>query len=112
MSWKKKLIILKPAIAMLKASLISNISLNIHKESEKLEELYPTVHEWKVIKEIVELLNPFEAATRLLSVVKYPTIGFIYPCICNLREKLEIDFTSLKLMMQNIAEMQYSQLPL
>uniref|UniRef100_U9TT49 HAT C-terminal dimerisation domain-containing protein n=1 Tax=Rhizophagus irregularis (strain DAOM 181602 / DAOM 197198 / MUCL 43194) TaxID=747089 RepID=U9TT49_RHIID len=59
---------------MLKASLISNVSLNIHKEGEKLEELYPTIHEWKVIKEIVELLNPFEAATCLLSDVKYPTI--------------------------------------
>ncbi|CAB5325836.1 unnamed protein product [Rhizophagus irregularis] len=92
----QRLIILKPAIAMLKASLINNVSSNIHKESEKLEELYPTIHEWKVIKEIVELLNPFEAATRLLSSVKYPTIGFTYPCICNLRERLEIDFTSLK----------------
>ncbi|CAB4415604.1 unnamed protein product [Rhizophagus irregularis] len=81
---------------MLKASLISKVSLNIHKKGEKLEELYPTVHEWKVIKEIVELLNPFEAATCLLSGVKYPTIGFTYPCICNLRERLEIDFTSLK----------------
>ncbi|CAB4410475.1 unnamed protein product [Rhizophagus irregularis] len=84
------------SIAMLKASLISNVSLNIHKEGEKLEELYPTVHEWKVIKEIVELLNPFEAATCLLSDVKYLTIGFTYSCICNLRERLEIDFTSLK----------------
>ncbi|CAB5217502.1 unnamed protein product [Rhizophagus irregularis] len=49
----RQLIILKPAIAILKASLISNVSSNIHKEGEKLEELYPTVHEWKVIKEIV-----------------------------------------------------------
>ncbi|CAG8742837.1 2229_t:CDS:2, partial [Rhizophagus irregularis] len=32
---------------VIKASLISNVSLNIHKEGEKLEELYPTVHEWK-----------------------------------------------------------------
>ncbi|GBB83940.1 hypothetical protein RclHR1_01060004 [Rhizophagus clarus] len=53
---------------MLKAFLISNTNLNIHKE--------------------VELLNPFEAATHLLSGVNYPTIGF--------REKLETEFTSLK----------------
>ncbi|GES76347.1 zinc finger BED domain-containing protein 1-like [Rhizophagus clarus] len=58
--------------------------------------IVPTVHEWKIIKEIVELLNPFEAATRLLSGVNYPTICFTYPCICNLREKLETEFTSLK----------------
>ncbi|GES91823.1 zinc finger BED domain-containing protein 1-like [Rhizophagus clarus] len=92
----QRLIILKPTVVMLKASLISNTNLNIHKEGEKLEELCPTVHEWKIIKEIVELLNPFEAATRLLSGVNYPTIGFTYPCICNLREKLETEFTSLK----------------
>ena len=41
----QRLVILKPAIAMLKASLISNISLNIHKEDDKIEELYPTIHE-------------------------------------------------------------------
>ncbi|GES76109.1 zinc finger BED domain-containing protein 1-like [Rhizophagus clarus] len=92
----QRLVILKPTVVMLKASLISNTNLNIHKEGEKLEELYPTVHEWKIIKEIAELLNPFEAATRLLSGVNYPTIGFTYPCICNLREKLETEFTSLK----------------
>jgi hypothetical protein len=74
---------------MLKASLIG-------KEGDKIEELYPTVYEWKVIKEMIELLSPFEAATRLLSGVKYPTIGFTYPCICNLKERLETDFTSLE----------------
>ena len=81
---------------MLKASLISNTSLNIRKEGDKIEELYPTVHEWKVIKEMIELLNPFEAATRLLSGVRYPTIGFTYPCIFSLKERLEADFTSLE----------------
>ncbi|CAG8504760.1 625_t:CDS:2 [Funneliformis mosseae] len=41
----QRLIILKPAILMLKVSLMSNTSSYIHKESEKLEELYPTVNE-------------------------------------------------------------------
>jgi hypothetical protein len=45
---------------------------------------------------MIELLSPFEAATRLLSGVKYPTIGFTYPCICNLKERLETDFNSLE----------------
>lgn len=85
----QRLIILKPAITMLKASLIG-------KDGNKIEELYPTVHEWRVIKEMIELLSPFEAATRLLSGVKYPTIGFTYPCICNLKERLETDFNSLE----------------
>jgi hypothetical protein len=92
----QRLIILKPAIAMLKTSLTSNTSSNIHKEGEKLEELYPTNYEWKVIEEMIELLSPFETATRLLSGVQYPTIGFTYPCICNLKDRLEANFTSLE----------------
>ena len=92
----QRLVILKPAISMLKASLLSDSSLSIQKEGEKLEELYPTVDEWKVINEIVKLLDPFERATRLLSGIKYPTIGFTYPIIYNLKERFETDFNSLK----------------
>jgi len=92
----QRLIILKPAISMLKASLMSDTSLHIRKEGEKLEELYPTVYEWKVLKEMIELLSPFETVTRFLSGIKYPTIGFTYPSICNLREILENDFISFE----------------
>jgi hypothetical protein len=45
---------------------------------------------------MIELLNPFEIATRFLSGVKYPTIGFAYPSMCNLRERLESDFILLE----------------
>ena len=41
---------------MLKTSLINDLSSYIHKEGEKLEELYSTAYEWKIIKEMVELL--------------------------------------------------------
>ncbi|PKK72218.1 hypothetical protein RhiirC2_777472 [Rhizophagus irregularis] len=44
----------------------------------------------------IELLSPFENAIYFLSDVKYPIIGFIYPCIYNLREKLENDFALLE----------------
>ncbi|GES88575.1 zinc finger BED domain-containing protein 4-like [Rhizophagus clarus] len=43
------------------------------------------------IKQLVD-----KSATHLLSGVNYPTIVFTYPCICNLREKLETEFISLK----------------
>ena len=92
----QRLAILKPAIQMLKASLMNETSSYSRKEAEKLEKLCPTISEWNVIKEISELLNPFEEATRLLSGVKYPTIGFTYPSICNLKEKLESDFSLLE----------------
>ncbi|GBB89702.1 hypothetical protein RclHR1_01650009 [Rhizophagus clarus] len=57
-----------------------------------MEELYPTSHEWKIIKEIVELLCPFESVTCLLSRATYPTIGLTYPSLCNLKEILETEF--------------------
>ena len=51
----QRLIILKPAISMLKTSLINDRSSRVRKEGEKLEELYPTSYEWKIIKEMIEL---------------------------------------------------------
>jgi len=92
----QRLVLLKPAIQMLKASLLNDTSSYIRKEGEKLEELCPTVYEWKVIKELIELLNPFEEATCLLSGIRYPTIGFTYPTMYNLREILETDFALLE----------------
>ena len=88
----QRLITLKPAISMLKTSLINDLSSYVHKEGEKLEELYPTAHEWKIIKEMVELLSPFESVTCLLSDATYPTIGLTYPSLCNLKEILETEF--------------------
>ena len=81
---------------MLKVSLINDLNPRTHKEGEKLEELYPTSYEWKIINEIVALLDPFESITCLLSDATYPTIGLIYPSICNLKEILENDFNSIK----------------
>jgi len=91
----QRLIILKPAISMLKTSLMNDRSSRIRKEGEKLEELYPTSHEWKIIKEMVELLSPFESVTCLLSGATYPTIGLTYPSLCNLKEILETEFILL-----------------
>ncbi|EXX53591.1 hypothetical protein RirG_242470 [Rhizophagus irregularis DAOM 197198w] len=75
---------------------MSNTNSITCKEGEKLEVLCPTIYEWKVIREIVELLNPFEEATRLLSGINYPTIGFTYPIMYNLRERLETEFNLLE----------------
>lgn len=92
----QRLVTLKSAISMLKVSLMNDTNSYIRKEGERLEELYPTAYEWKEIKETVELLNPFENATRFLSGVKYPTIGFAYPCMCSLQERLESEFDLLE----------------
>lgn len=88
----QRLIILKPAISMLKTFLINNRSSRIHKKGEKLKELYPIANEWKVIKEMVKLLSPFESVTCLLNGITYPTIGLTYSSLYNLKEILEIKF--------------------
>ncbi len=75
---------------------MNDISLYTCKEDEKLEELYLTIYEWKVIREIVKLLNLFKKVTCLLSDIKYLTIGFTYPSIYNLKERLKIDFDLLE----------------
>ena len=53
----QRLIVLKPAISMLKASLLNDTNSHIRKEGEKLEEMYPTVYEWKVLKEMINLFQ-------------------------------------------------------
>jgi hypothetical protein len=75
---------------------MSDASSYVQKEGEKLEKLYPTVYEWKVMKEMIEILSPFEIATWFLSGVKYPTIGFTYPSMYNLKDMLENDFDLLE----------------
>ena len=92
----QRLIVLKPAISMLKTSLLNDRSSRVQKEGEKLEELCPTANEWKIIKEMVELLSPFESITCLLSGSTYPTIGLTYPSLCNLKEILETEFLQIE----------------
>ncbi|CAB5382720.1 unnamed protein product [Rhizophagus irregularis] len=87
---------------MLKIFLINNRSSRICRESEISEELYSTLHEWKIIKEMVEHLSPFESVTCLLSGVIYPIIGLIYSNLCNLKEILETEF--ILLFETNVAE--------
>ncbi len=77
---------------MLKTFLINNLNSYVYKKDEKLEELYPTAYEQKIIKEMVELLSSFESITCLLSDATYPTIGLTYLSLCNLKEILETEF--------------------
>ncbi|CAB4431693.1 unnamed protein product [Rhizophagus irregularis] len=53
----------------------------------------PTVYEWKIIKEAVELLRSFENATCFLSGVKYPTISLDF---INSQEKCNSIINQLK----------------
>ena len=48
-----------------------------------------TTYERKVLAELVEILLPFLDATEFVQVEKYPSAGYILPCISGLTEHLE-----------------------
>jgi len=92
----ERLILLKSAIITLKETLLQDKNNNNQKEGELLEEMLPTTNEWKVIKELTELLRTFEIATRLLSGQQYPTLSLIYPTMVSLKNMLLINFNDFK----------------
>ena len=61
------MLLLKSAIITFKETLLQDINNKNQKERELLEEMLPITNKWKVIKELTELLSPFEMATRPLS---------------------------------------------
>ncbi|CAG8545970.1 14368_t:CDS:2 [Cetraspora pellucida] len=79
------LIILKSAIITLKETLLQDTSTRIRQEGELLEDLIPSIYEWKIIREVVQILEPFEQLTRLFSGQYYPTLNLIYPCMISLQ---------------------------
>ncbi|CAG8683923.1 383_t:CDS:2, partial [Scutellospora calospora] len=69
-------------------TLLQDTNSRIRQEGELLEELIPSTYEWKVIKELIQLLEPFEQVTRLFSGQNYSTLNIIYPCMVSLRNSL------------------------
>lgn len=49
----------------------------------------PTEREWNILKELVEILNPFAQATDLLQGDKVVTISAVVPSILSLNHHLE-----------------------
>ena len=59
--------------------------------SEKLDSLDTqklTAYERSVIKEIIEILTPFEEATDYAQIENYPSAGYVLPCIRGLEDQL------------------------
>lgn len=59
--------------------------------SDKLDSLDTqklTAYERNVIKEIIEVLTPFEEATDCAQVENYPSAGYVLPCIRGLEDQL------------------------
>ena len=59
-----------------------------------MEELILSINEWKIIKEVVQLLEPFEQLTKLFSGQYYPILNLIYPCMVSLQNSFSKKFTN------------------
>lgn len=47
-----------------------------------------TAHERNILKDVVEILTPFEEATDVVQVDLYPSSGYVLPCIRGLKHQL------------------------
>lgn len=58
----------------------------------KLEELKEaptiTLHERNILKDLIEILSPFEEATDFAQIQNHPSAGYVIPCIRGLRHQL------------------------
>lgn len=86
-SWKR-LLDLRPAIEWLSNTLPLERSNDSKKDGKLLKQCLLKDYEWNLLKKIVELLEPFEIATRFFSGAKYPTLSLMYPTI----QKLKIQY--------------------
>ncbi|CAG8622618.1 7010_t:CDS:2, partial [Gigaspora rosea] len=97
----ERLIILKSAIIALKETLLEDINSRTRQEEEILEELIPSIYEWKLIKEVIQLLEPFKQLTKLFSGQYYPILNLIYPCIVLLQNSLSKVSTNINILKES-----------
>lgn len=51
--------------------------------------------DWKLVKEVIDFLSPFEELTRKLSAERYPTISTVNACIFELKKHLDKEYTNV-----------------
>ena len=47
-------------------------------------------HEWHVLEDFAEVLQPFKVATEHLSGAKYPTVSAVGPLLSEIKAKIEV----------------------
>ncbi|CAG8855728.1 31515_t:CDS:1, partial [Gigaspora margarita] len=60
------------------------------KDGQKLNSLMLCDNEWDLVKSLIEILEPFNSATKYFSTSQYPTIAYIYP----LMEAMKVYYTN------------------
>ncbi|RGB34204.1 hypothetical protein C1646_787566 [Rhizophagus diaphanus] len=78
---KNRLLKLLKAIEWLDATLPLSDNYNDCADGRRLKKWLLLPHEWNLLKQIVDLLEPFEDATTYFSGTSYATLSIIYPLI-------------------------------
>ncbi|CAG8547402.1 6801_t:CDS:2, partial [Scutellospora calospora] len=103
LAWTR-LIQIKAYIELLITDLITHDKAEERKDGKLLKEINLTNSEWDLLKELLQVLDPFEEATRYLGGSYYSTYSFIYAVIEKLKEFFKL--TINKLNIENIEDTQ------
>ncbi|CAG8851908.1 5163_t:CDS:2, partial [Gigaspora margarita] len=61
----------------------------VRRGAETMRSFIPSEEEFELLKELIEILSPFDEATEFLSGSKYPTLGFMIPILEELARRLK-----------------------
>jgi hypothetical protein len=84
----ERLLELQRAVVYLPSRLKADINKDSNKDGAKLENIMLSDREWITLSKIVEILEPFEEITSILSGQSYVTLSLVYPLIRKLTEIL------------------------
>src|SRR6266498_3526207 len=82
---------LQRAIIFLPSRLKADKNKENNKDGKKLDSIMLSSKEWETLSEIIEILDPFEEITSILSGQNYVTLSLVYPFIKKLTEILKKD---------------------
>src|SRR6266542_2225642 len=87
----ERLLELQRAIIFLPSRLKADKNKENNKDGKKLDSIMLSSKEWETLSEIIEILDPFEEITSILSGQNYVTLSLVYPFIKKLTEILKKD---------------------
>ena len=87
LAWER-LLKLHNAINILIATMSTQSDADTKKDLKRLKEIMLSDDEWKLMKQLTKLLQPFYDATKLLGGEKYATASFMYYVVATLQTKV------------------------
>ncbi|CAG8623251.1 18842_t:CDS:2 [Gigaspora rosea] len=85
----ERLVHLRPAIMQLYLTLNNHTLRKVRRGAETMSSFLSSEEEFELLKELIEILSPFDEATEFLSGSKYPTLGFMTPMLEELACRLK-----------------------